>query len=333
MEQPCVSVIVPVHDGEAYLIEALESALIQDLQAIEVLMIDDGSRDNSAFIVEQLAASDSRLKLLRQPQSGASAARNRGIDEAAGEFLCFLDADDCYEEVDYLSRLYNGAKGHGCNAAAGCLVNWWAPDRQERHFIGNDLLDGYEFAEEGIVQWQQWQFDYGFHRFLFHRSLFEGGANRFDELVFFEDPVFLARILNDAGAFFATPRAHYLYRQSTAMRRWTTAMVLDLMKGVQANLEFSRQEGLARLHSYTVGHFDDYIGMIGLGLNAQVDSGPLEEPLRALESAVDGGLLAQAGYGPLPYRSQMDIVLHPVGVQDRLRGLYHGLRHMKNRLF
>lgn len=332
MGRPCISVIVPVHNGEAYLIEALESALTQDLRDIEVLVIDDGSTDNSAFIVEQLAASDSRLRLIRQSQRGAAAARNRGIDEAAGEFLCFLDSDDRYEEGCYLSLLYAGAIDRGCKAAAGCLVNWWGPDKQERHFIGNELLDGYEFAEEGIVEWRQWQFDFGFHRFLFHRSLFEGGANRFEELVFFEDPVFLVRILGDAGAFYACPQAHYLYRQSPTMRRWTTAMVLDLMEGVRANLDFSYRNGLEKLHSYTVRHFDDYIGMIGLGLNPGVRSEALEQPLAMLESAVDEGLLAQAGYSPLPYRSQMDIVMHPVGVRDRARGFYHGLRHLKNRM-
>lgn len=332
MERPCVSVIVPVHNGQAYLIEALESALTQDLRDIEVLVVDDGSTDSSAFIVEQLAASDGRLRLIRQPQGGAAAARNRGIDEAKGEFLCFLDADDRYEEKRYLGLLYAGVVDCDCKVAAGCLVNWQGPERQERSFAGNELLDGYEFVEEGAVEWREWQFDYGFHRFLFHRSLFGEGAHRFPELSFFEDPVFLAGILDEAGRFFASPDAHYLYRVSHKKRRFTTAQVLDLMEGVRRNLEFSAERGLSRLHGYTVAHFDDYIGLIGPHLNRAVDRTALREPLSRLEAAVDNRLLYEVGRTDLPYRSQLSLMLAPAGLRDASRVLYNDLRYVKNRI-
>lgn len=85
--------IIPVYNAENYLRACLDSVLSQPL-ALEVLCVDDGSSDGSAAILEEYAARDSRLHLLRQKNAGAGAARNRGLCQAAGEYLFFMDADD-----------------------------------------------------------------------------------------------------------------------------------------------------------------------------------------------------------------------------------------------
>ncbi len=85
--------IIPVYNAGNYLRACLDSVLSQPL-ALEVLCVDDGSSDGSAAILEEYAARDSRLHLLRQKNAGAGAARNRGLCQAAGEYLFFMDADD-----------------------------------------------------------------------------------------------------------------------------------------------------------------------------------------------------------------------------------------------
>lgn len=332
MERPAVSVIVPVFDVEAYLLQALESVLTQDLRDIEVICVDDGSGDRSAFIVEELARTDGRLLLVRQERAGVSAARNRGIQEARGEFLAFLDADDWYEEDTYLSTLYRGATEAGVPAAAGCFVNWWSPERQEREFVGNELLDGYEFTAQGVMAWRGWEYEFGFHRFIFRRSLFQDPSMRFPGLSFYEDPVLLARLLDAAGSFFATDRAHYVYRVKQDSRSFTTAQVLDLMEGTMANLRLAREKRLPLLERYALLHFDDYIGMIGIHLNKGLDLGAVERKLTELKGCVDEGLLAQVGGVELPYRTQMEIMLHPQGAADRLRQAYHWGRYVKGKV-
>ena len=91
---PKVSVIIPVRNAEKYLGECLDSVLGQTLKDVEVLCVDDGSTDGSAKILSDYAAKDGRIRILRQPASGAGVARNRGLAEARGEYLFFCDADD-----------------------------------------------------------------------------------------------------------------------------------------------------------------------------------------------------------------------------------------------
>lgn len=103
-----VSVIVPVYNAQNYLRQCLDSITGQTLREIEILCVDDGSTDSSAQILEEYERRDPRLKVIRQENAGAGAARNRGLKEASGEYLSFLDADDFFEP-DMLGRAYERA--------------------------------------------------------------------------------------------------------------------------------------------------------------------------------------------------------------------------------
>lgn len=96
---PALSVIIPLHDKAAYVLEAIESVLAQQPAAAEILVIDDGSTDGGPERVERWIAGHEAgriVRLLRQANAGVSVARNRGIDLARGELVTFLDADDRY---------------------------------------------------------------------------------------------------------------------------------------------------------------------------------------------------------------------------------------------
>ena len=88
---PRISAIIPAHNGERYLDEAIESVLAQSVPVIEIIVVDDGSTDNTARIAMNR---EPLIRYFWQPASGAAAARNRGVSLAAGNFLAFLDADD-----------------------------------------------------------------------------------------------------------------------------------------------------------------------------------------------------------------------------------------------
>ncbi len=133
-----VSVIVPVYNGEVYLAECLESILSQTLSAIEILCIDDGSTDNSRAILEAYAVRDGRLRILSQQNRGAGVARNVGMEQATGEYLAFLDADDVFAP-DMLEKAY-AAAGHEAdlvlfNAEFFSGRDTLTEDRVQMHFL------------------------------------------------------------------------------------------------------------------------------------------------------------------------------------------------------
>lgn len=101
-----ISVIIPVYNTESYVRVCLESLVEQTYTNFEVIMIDDGSTDNSGEICQEYTESDSRFHYYRKENGGTSSARNLGIEYSRGDYLTFVDSDDWVEE-DYLEVLYN----------------------------------------------------------------------------------------------------------------------------------------------------------------------------------------------------------------------------------
>lgn len=99
-----VSIIVPVYNSENYIRDAIESVLSQDYNNIELIIVDDGSIDHSFDICSEYASLYSNIKLIQKQNGGVSSARNRGIQIASGEFICFLDSDDILDKK-YISTL------------------------------------------------------------------------------------------------------------------------------------------------------------------------------------------------------------------------------------
>ena len=89
-----VSVIVPVYNNEKYVETCIRSICQQTYQNLEILVINDGSTDGSRQILERMAEKDKRIRLIHQENAGVSAARNKGIELADGEYLTFVDGDD-----------------------------------------------------------------------------------------------------------------------------------------------------------------------------------------------------------------------------------------------
>ena len=106
MEQALVSVILPVYNKIKYLPTTLPSLLSQTYQEFELIAVDDGSTDGSGDFLDRLAKTDSRVKVIRQPNAGVSAARNAALDRASGDYVVFADADDtvCPDWLEVLAK-------------------------------------------------------------------------------------------------------------------------------------------------------------------------------------------------------------------------------------
>ena len=141
MENGLVSIIVPVYNAEDYLHQCIDSILGQTYRNIEVILVDDGSTDNSGDICREYANVDSRIIVLSQKNAGAAAARNKGIDIARGEYIGFVDSDD-YIDSDMYEILVDAIQENNADVAQilsrrvtndGAVVNQELIDRTENN--------------------------------------------------------------------------------------------------------------------------------------------------------------------------------------------------------
>lgn len=100
-----ISIVIPVYNVEDYLERCLNSVILQTYKNIEILLINDGSTDNSLEICKKYANTDNRIKIINQKNKGASSARNKGIECATGKYITFVDSDD-WVETNFIEKLY-----------------------------------------------------------------------------------------------------------------------------------------------------------------------------------------------------------------------------------
>ncbi|MBQ1446855.1 MAG: glycosyltransferase family 2 protein, partial [Solobacterium sp.] len=89
-----VSVILPVYNAEEHLQHCIDSILAQEFEDLELIAVDDGSKDGSPAMLDDYTAKDSRIKVIHKENGGVSSTRNRGLEEAQGEYIQFIDSDD-----------------------------------------------------------------------------------------------------------------------------------------------------------------------------------------------------------------------------------------------
>ena len=111
MNQELISIIVPIYDIEDCLPRCIESLMAQTYENIEILLINDGSPDNSGAICEAYTQRDPRVKYFYKPNGGLSSARNFGLDQVQGEYICFVDGDD-FMDKRMVEILYSEIRKH-----------------------------------------------------------------------------------------------------------------------------------------------------------------------------------------------------------------------------
>lgn len=139
-----ISIIVPVYNVDKYLSECIDSILNQTYEYFEVLLIDDGSTDNSSKICKEYALKDDRIFYYKKNNGGLSDARNYGLDRANGDYITFIDSDD-YIEKDYLELLYNSIELYNADIS---IANYQRVDEFGR--ISFDILPGDNMVLDSI---------------------------------------------------------------------------------------------------------------------------------------------------------------------------------------
>ena len=146
VENPLFSIIVPIYNVERYLEQCIESVLAQDYQNYELILVDDGSPDNSIDICAKYAKQYSNIVFIHKINGGVSDARNAGIQIARGEYLMFLDSDDYWEGTTILSDLQNIITENNPDVIFNYMSSVY-PDKIVNHYINRDKLIG-SFKED-----------------------------------------------------------------------------------------------------------------------------------------------------------------------------------------
>lgn len=166
-----ISVIIPVYNASLYLTDCIKSLQAQTYNNFEAIFVDDGSTDDSAFIIEHMSQSDSRIKLYHQSNAGPSAARNMALKYAKGEFIMKLDADD-FVSPDFMSNGIRRILETGADAAISKVCNYFGPGDERYRYFATDFNHEEISGEAGLIKSVNWD---NIHSFLIiKRHIYSG---------------------------------------------------------------------------------------------------------------------------------------------------------------
>lgn len=216
---PLVSVIIPVYNTEKYLDRCINSVLAQTLSDIEVLLIDDGSTDGSGKKCDDYARKDKRIHVIHTSNQGVSHARNRGLEQAKGEYISFIDSDD-WIDSDMIATLYRLMQTHHADlSTCGYII-----EDENGSII-------YNIKEKAIYTLNKWDAIYSlfhdkYYKYkgnlwdkLYNKSIIERQQLKFNEKIYYnEDRLFIFQYLNgcQSMAYTTIPYYHYIMRDTSA---------------------------------------------------------------------------------------------------------------------
>lgn len=214
MSTPRVSVIVPAYNVEHYLTQCLDSLILQDLKEIEVIVVNDGSTDESSQVAMRYAESHAHLRLINQENRGLSEARNAGMRLARGDFLGFVDGDDWVHPAMYLEML----RAAETTSADLVITNGWLYNDTTRELSpiqDHQVWSGLR-AEQGALDPRQltelFRLDTSACKRLYRRSFLERLGFAFMPGKIFEDVPTHYRLLLNTSAVALIDRHFYYYR-------------------------------------------------------------------------------------------------------------------------
>ena len=228
-----ISVIVPVHNGEAYLEKCIESIAAQDYEELEILVINDGSTDATAEICSRLSGQYENLRVIEMPDLGVSMARNRGLEQAKGDYVTFVDADDRMRP-GMLRRLYEMLRETKSDMA-GCRFAVWGTEEEWERLAGREAsqelteptsrmtYDSDCYLRESLLQGNTRCWSKLYKRSLLRKVRFRQG------LSVGEDMLFLVELLPHMERAVETAWPGYGYYQNPGgvMRRPFTPAYMD----------------------------------------------------------------------------------------------------------
>lgn len=236
-----ISVIIPVYDIEDYIGACVRTVLDQTRTDLEILLVDDGSRDRSGQICDEMAEEDPRIRVFHTANRGQAAARNLGLDQALGEWISFVDGDDLLHprmlEILVLLAEKNGV------CAARCYYKHVGPDAQKlsgESYTEKETETARLYgAEEYYRKALDGEMDFTIWGTVYRRECLKDC--RFTEGMKYEDVPYIVKILHNTGPIMYTSLPLYGYRQreGSTVKTITVRNLKDMIRGYELQMAYT----------------------------------------------------------------------------------------------
>nr|WP_194191072.1 glycosyltransferase [Clostridium chrysemydis] len=269
---PKVSVVVPIYNVENYLDKCINSIINQSLKDIEIILVDDGSTDNSLKIIEDFKKRDNRIKVIQKKNGGQGSARNEGIKIASGEYIGFVDADD-YIDLDMYEKLYKEANGKldicvcsrkSINDEGKELIKIKAESIKNKAFNISEYVEGYLMQSHTLIVCNK----------IYDKNLLIDNRITFKEFneIGSEDTLFNLEVLRNCKNIGVVSETYYnqISRTGSTTRKYNAGYMIRLGN----LLKTLKSKGFENTILYIIYiHFNDrYISLIkGYGNNPKIN--------------------------------------------------------------
>ena len=240
---PKVSVIVPVYGAEAYLDQCVGSVLNQRFEDWELILVDDGSPDNSPGICDSWAKKDDRVRVIHKENGGVSSARNAGLDAAYGQFITFLDSDD-FLDGNFLGNAVEEAEKFGLDIYAAGIVFFSTEEKQRIETVKQTICSNCNQIDEGdICHLLEKNYISSCCGKLLRAAYIE--EYRFKcGCAFGEDLQFVFSLIKKSGKIKAVPEAYYYYRNNpdSATKHFSEKKIKDVIATYEYLNDFATEK-------------------------------------------------------------------------------------------
>lgn len=270
-----ISVIIPVYNVEKYLKECVDSVLAQDYSNIEIILVNDGSKDSSPTICDEYAKNYSHIKVIHKENGGLSDARNRGVTLCTGDYVLFLDSDDFWDNASAISKLVSRVNITKCDVLNFSFKKF---NEDERVFTeglkkSTDMptqlknkKEQLEFLGKGNLYiacaWNK----------LIKKDLFDNELI-FEKGAYSEDIVWCAILMKKAASFDYIDFSFYCYRQrvGSIAHTITDKSCSDLFNHIKSCMKLCKEDGEEKdaLLKYTAYQFATFFVIQALAKNPQ----------------------------------------------------------------
>ncbi len=273
-----VSVIVPVYNVEKFIDKCLNSIVNQTLKEIEIIVVNDGSPDNSQKIIDKYVKKyPEKVQSFIKENGGQGSARNLGIEKAKGEYISFVDSDD-FVEKDMYKKLYNKAKENNYDIVVCGNYNV-SEDYQNKNidaFINNYNTDLENIFFGKMAVWNK----------IYKRDILIKNKLEFKEKVWYEDLAFTLKAIMNSNtfAFIDEPLYDYLIREGSTMNNSNVQRNLEILDAFNDILSYiqhnKKEEYFSKIEFLAIDHI--YISAIVRVLKAEADDKVKRETINKL---------------------------------------------------